>query len=153
MGCLCCAQGKGTIEEREINDTISRHMRTNYKNDSTTHRILLLGPGDSGKTTILKQMRKIYLGKIPDDTIESYKSYIRQKIINYMKILCIQTIKLGVSIKESSINSREYMNNLLSPCILNNDIIKHMKILLLILYVLQIYINYYYIHLMHMMLL
>eukprot|EP01083_Nonionella_stella_P261187 889592_1 len=111
MGSCCAAQG--TEQEKQINHQINSHMKSEIRANSTTHKILLLGPGDAGKTTILKQMRKINSGVIPPDTIESYSSYIRSKIILYMKILSKQSLKLNIDVSSSEAEtSREFMINL-----------------------------------------
>ena len=83
--CASLCYAAGTDAERAMNQQISVHMKNAEKEKSTKHTILLVGPGASGKTTILKQMRKIHEGTIPEDVVDSFSSYIRQKVVQYMK--------------------------------------------------------------------
>eukprot|EP01083_Nonionella_stella_P007693 22138_1 len=127
-----CLQ-QGTNEEREINQQINSRMRTEKKEHATSHRILLLGPGDSGKTTILKQMRRIHSGTIPEDTIDSYSNYIRSKVISYIKILCKESLRLKIALdtsKHTDIeSSRQHILDLSPPCDIDTVLLNHMKAL------------------------
>ena len=133
MGALCCPQG--TEQERAINNSITSHMKQEDKARATTHKILLLGPGDSGKTTILKQMRKIHNGTIPEDTVDSFATYIRQKMVHYMKILCLKSIELEIPLEideesEDDVEaSREFMARISIPTILSAELLTHIKLL------------------------
>ena len=53
-------------------------------------KVLLLGPANSGKTTIVKQLRKIYQG-LDDEDIKHVGPYIQGAVVSYMKILCIKS--------------------------------------------------------------
>eukprot|EP01084_Bolivina_argentea_P155257 270562_1 len=118
---------KGTEDEQRINKEITNKMSNNIKQEEATHRILLLGPGDSGKTTILKQMRQIYLGIIPKNEIENYKIYIRQQIIQFIKILCKQSTILNETVQ--CVESHKAITNIEKTDMLTLDIINHIKIL------------------------
>lgn len=142
------------------------------------HHILLLGTGiyckqrlikcnillthiyrtkaHSGKTTLLKQMRKIHgpypstngsthslihgyihqsSAMIPEEiygVIElfyadrvidvGFETIIRERIVNYMKILCTQSIKLGIDIDERNIAFQHFFANQLKfPFTAEND--------------------------------
>jgi len=140
MGALCCPAG--TDSERAMDRSITAHMKSEDKSRSTTHKILLLGPGDSGKTTILKQMRKIHDGTIPSDTVDSFATYIRQNMVKYMKILCVKSIELQIPLdiddnqdnqnEEDQIDleqSREALATISIPTSLSPEILKHIKLL------------------------
>eukprot|EP01083_Nonionella_stella_P270267 915029_1 len=61
-----------------------------------TVKIVIIGPSDSGKTTIIKQLKKIHC--IIDDEIEDTRTmtnYIRDAIIANMKTLCSQSLVLN----------------------------------------------------------
>eukprot|EP01084_Bolivina_argentea_P255566 429888_1 len=56
-------------------------------------KIVLLGPSDSGKTTILKQLRKIS-GSLDNTEINNMASLIKESIVTNMKQLCFQSLLL-----------------------------------------------------------
>ena len=53
-------------------------------------KVLLLGPANSGKTTIVKQLKKIYQG-LDDEDIKHIGPYIQDTVVSYMKILCTKS--------------------------------------------------------------
>uniref|UniRef100_A0A7S2WF76 Guanine nucleotide-binding protein subunit alpha n=1 Tax=Mucochytrium quahogii TaxID=96639 RepID=A0A7S2WF76_9STRA len=53
-----CSQSKTT--EDLVNDKLSKEINSEMKKDEQILKLLLLGTGDSGKTTIFKQMRILY---------------------------------------------------------------------------------------------
>jgi len=67
-------------------------------------KILLLGSGDSGKTTILKQLRLLYNGPFCAQDVESYRQLIFGNLTNGMRALLSAMLPMGeqVSPKNSS---------------------------------------------------
>eukprot|EP01083_Nonionella_stella_P216947 779221_1 len=109
-GCCSDSRPKGTAEEQINNAKISKMMKTEERKEPYIHRILLLGPGDSGKTTVLKQMRRIH-GTHNENNImvdNGFATVIRERIMGYMKILCQQSIILGIVIEEENLEIRDY---------------------------------------------
>ena len=63
--------------EEKAHKTIDKNLKSESEVEQITHRVLLLGTGDSGKTTIIKQMRKIH-GHLEDKTKCSIVIFLRK---------------------------------------------------------------------------
>eukprot|EP01083_Nonionella_stella_P047904 128284_1 len=63
------------------------------RNDKKAIRIILLGTGAVGKSTLLNQILHI-MSWIPNEEIERLTSFIKEIVIEYMQILCRQSIEL-----------------------------------------------------------
>eukprot|EP01083_Nonionella_stella_P040207 109261_1 len=64
-------------------------------------KVVLLGPSDSGKTTIIKQLQKIH-ETYDDANSQNVVAEIRDGIIENMKVLCEQSIVLNDDYNEES---------------------------------------------------
>ena len=63
--------------EEKADHDIDKTLKSQAEFEQVTHRVLLLGTGDSGKTTIIKQMRKIH-GHLEDKTKCSIVVFLRK---------------------------------------------------------------------------
>ena len=52
------------------------------------HQLLLLGPADSGKSTVLKQLQLVYSNGIPQEERIEYRKIIQEQVFNNMKLIC-----------------------------------------------------------------
>ncbi|XP_076332876.1 guanine nucleotide-binding protein subunit alpha homolog isoform X2 [Tachypleus tridentatus] len=59
-------------------------------------KLLLLGAGESGKSTFLKQMKIIHGHNFDDETLKEFRSVVYQNIIRGMKVLVDARDKLGI---------------------------------------------------------
>merc|ERR1711934_1145271 len=60
-------------------------------------KILLLGPGESGKSTVFKQMKIIQVsGGFTDDELKQYRFIVFGNCITQMKVLITAAEKLGI---------------------------------------------------------
>merc|ERR1719150_3236513 len=84
MGSLCCSEG--TDEER--NHLVDSDIRTDRSSDKQIKKLLLLGPGSSGKTTFFKQLKIIHhqQGFTKKDR-RDYQAQIENQIIEQMQKL------------------------------------------------------------------
>ncbi len=75
--------------------------------DSKKIKLLLLGAGESGKSTIFKQMRILYGSPKTDDDLRMYGVVVRSNIITAVRKLCRLTRELGLekSLDEESAQS------------------------------------------------
>ncbi len=77
-------------EEEQKNATINQYLRDLHLQQQKTISLLLLGPGGSGKSTVLKQMEKIYRGQVQNKILKDVAQYIRQNILEYIYDLATQ---------------------------------------------------------------
>jgi len=74
MGCACTTTDQFEAE-------IDRHMRIQDKVDRHLRKLLLLGSGSSGKSTLFQQLRCIYHGGLPEAEFENCQHTIRQNVV------------------------------------------------------------------------
>lgn len=129
MGGCCGPQNDEEKAEREIN----QHMNQDSKEQKRLNRILLLGPGDSGKSTIIKQMKKIHHGNIGERELKDYISVIRQSILKNMAILCQSSKYLeedhDTNVDESLQNDRDYFAEDSNISLEDNDLIQNADVI------------------------
>lgn len=91
MGCFGSPGGKSGSEgddlkkQKRRSDAITRQLQKDKQLYRATHRLLLLGAGESGKSTIVKQMRILHVNGFSDkerrEKIEDIKKNIRDAIL------------------------------------------------------------------------
>eukprot|EP01103_Thecamoeba_quadrilineata_P016013 TRINITY_DN5231_c1_g1_i1.p1 TRINITY_DN5231_c1_g1~~TRINITY_DN5231_c1_g1_i1.p1 ORF type:complete len:357 (-),score=87.89 TRINITY_DN5231_c1_g1_i1:232-1302(-) len=94
MGNVCSSSDVATKEQYQNHDRIER-MLAKTKTGQNDLKMLLLGTGDSGKSTIAKQMRILYLNGFNTEERKKWKSIIQHNIINYTKLLIDNMHKFG----------------------------------------------------------
>ncbi len=99
MSFSCCIRSKyedveQSRKSRKIDEMLAKDKRLIRKQV----KLLLLGAGESGKSTFLKQMKIIHGQSLIDDnnTVDEYKEIIYQNIIKGMKVLIDARNKLGI---------------------------------------------------------
>jgi GTPase SAR1 family protein len=80
-----CSQGSNTFEK--VDSGIDK------SNTQKEVKILLLGPGDSGKSTLFKQIKIIHNNGYNQDELFQYKNSIYANIITAIKVLTESIIK------------------------------------------------------------
>mmetsp|Transcript_28049 Transcript_28049/g.44494 ORF Transcript_28049/g.44494 Transcript_28049/m.44494 type:complete len:380 (-) Transcript_28049:189-1328(-) len=119
--------GKSKKDVTNFTKNIDYNMHLSEKREQRTIRLLLLGPGDAGKTTIVKQMKKIH-ETLSDDDIKIMAPYIQDAVVGYIKLLCFQSKELHdkddqkTSVKEANEPLRQEIVNMRSPYLLNEEL-------------------------------
>ena len=87
---------RSTGEERKKNMEIEKMIRKDKKTQARQVKILLLGAGESGKSTILKQMRIIYSEGFRMDERKEVRQVIFSNMIVAFKIIAEEMRELGL---------------------------------------------------------
>ncbi|CAB5395509.1 unnamed protein product [Rhizophagus irregularis] len=84
MGC-CMSQEEQ--EGKRINEEIESQLRRDKLKMRNEIKMLLLGAGESGKSTILKQMKLIHDGGYSPEERESFKEIIFSNTVQSMRVI------------------------------------------------------------------
>jgi len=87
MGNLC-GQGEGNTAERDTSNQIDMELRKYKSQLDQERKILLLGPGESGKSTVFKQMKIIQdNGGFTKDELMGFRHVVHANCISQMRVL------------------------------------------------------------------
>lgn len=84
MGCcFSCTYDPETLRSREI----EAYLRRDEDQNAQEVKVLLLGAGESGKTTILKQMRLIHMSGFTQEEREYYRTIVFSNMLQSMRLI------------------------------------------------------------------
>ena len=93
---VCCNSYDDEKLQRNRSRAIDKQIKQEKLHFRRTVKILLLGSGESGKSTFLKQMRIIHGDEFGEDDLQQYKTVIYGNIIKGMKVLIDARDKLHI---------------------------------------------------------
>lgn len=93
------------LQDKQINDAIEQSLHLNKANAKNGVKLLLLGAGESGKSTVLKQLKLLHKGGFSHQERMQYSNIIWCDVIQSMKILIIQARKLKIRLDCDQPNS------------------------------------------------
>lgn len=93
MGCTASAEEK---EWRRKNDEIDLALKKDKQNARNQVRLLLLGAGESGKSTILKQMKLIHDNGYTKEELMAFREVIFSNTIQSMQVVLEAMNNLGI---------------------------------------------------------
>ena len=94
---------------QKLQDTrLEKMMMQGKANKKNQVKMLLLGAGESGKSTVLKQMRLLHLGGFSPQERNQYKNIIWADTVASMQTLIIQARNLGIQLESDDPNSPLY---------------------------------------------
>lgn len=88
-----------TPEMRAKQREIELQLRRDKKGLDREVKLLLLGAGESGKSTLAKQMKIIYLGGFEEEERAGFKDIVHSNVIIAIRALILGAEKLGVPIE------------------------------------------------------
>ncbi|KAJ6005013.1 hypothetical protein N7540_012812 [Penicillium herquei] len=87
MGCMVSKPAEADRDALQRNARIDRVIKSDKKTLDRTIKILLLGAGESGKSTIIKQMRIIHSRGFPEEERHQTRAVIYSNIVIAFKVL------------------------------------------------------------------
>lgn len=88
-------QSPAELERQKKDDEITQQQEAARQQDEEKVKLLLLGTGESGKSTIFKQMRILYGSPKTEDDFRMYGVIVRSNIVTAVRKLCHLTRDLG----------------------------------------------------------
>lgn len=102
MGCAASVpedEADPFLEDKRIDNAINQSMQLHKQRGKNEIKMLLLGAGESGKSTVLKQMKVLHKGGFTQQERIQYTHVIWADIIQSMKLIIIQARKLGIPLE------------------------------------------------------
>lgn len=102
MGGVCSSGSVVRIEHDEQTAEVDRMLREAEEAANRNYKMLLLGAGESGKSTVVKQIKMIYKGGIPEKERHEYAVNIRRNCIECMQSLIEARVNFGLEYEKDS---------------------------------------------------
>ncbi|KAG7091614.1 guanine nucleotide-binding protein subunit alpha [Marasmius oreades] len=93
MGNCVSQQGR---EDKERSDAIDKQIEDDAKRFKRECKILLLGSGESGKSTVVKQMRIIHKDGFPDSERATYAPIVYRNVLDSAQAIIVMMRKLNI---------------------------------------------------------
>ncbi|KAG2206821.1 hypothetical protein INT47_007577 [Mucor saturninus] len=107
MGCCASTHVKDDAGKRRDQE-IDEQIKKDRQKMSNQVKLLLLGSGESGKSTLLKQMRIIHDSGFPQDERLSYREIIFSNLIESMKNIVNAMHKLKIQLADPTLTQQAY---------------------------------------------
>ena len=93
-------------EQRRINQEIERQIKKDKRDQRKELKLLLLGTGESGKSTFIKQMRIIHGSGYSDEDKRSYIKLVYQNIYMAMNsmIRAMEALKIPYKSEQNEVS-------------------------------------------------
>ncbi|XP_066269744.1 guanine nucleotide-binding protein subunit alpha-11 [Branchiostoma lanceolatum] len=103
MNKMACCLSEEAKEQKRINQEIEKQLRKDKRDARRELKLLLLGTGESGKSTFIKQMRIIHGAGYSDEDRRGYTKLVYQNIFMAMHsmIRAMDTLKIEYKNKEN----------------------------------------------------
>lgn len=115
MGCVIGHPSKYDEDEREqrkVNKQIDEQLQREKQVLRATHRLLLLGAGESGKSTIVKQMRILHINGFSDKEKREKAGDIRRNVRDSIQVILESMSKIDPPVQLNNpvtAESKEYL--------------------------------------------
>uniref|UniRef100_A0A3P9M444 Guanine nucleotide-binding protein G(i) subunit alpha-1 n=2 Tax=Oryzias TaxID=8089 RepID=A0A3P9M444_ORYLA len=99
MGCTLSTEDKAAVERSKM---IDRNLRDDGEKAAREVKLLLLGAGESGKSTIVKQMKIIHEAGYSEEECKQYKAVVYSNTIQSIIAIIRAMGRLKIDFKDSS---------------------------------------------------
>jgi len=96
MGICGSALSPQEIEEMKVSQRIDKNMVSDFKKAFSFIKLLFLGSGESGKSTVFKQMKILYGEGFPEGSRQEFKLAVHSNTLEAMKSLCVACQTFGI---------------------------------------------------------
>ena len=99
-----CGGGGDAIdpEVRKANRLIAKQIEEDALSQVQAEKLLLLGAGESGKSTVFKQMRLVHSTGYSESELRQFRYIIYRNILDAIKILVEQVNAMGLELNEKN---------------------------------------------------
>eukprot|EP00485_Elphidium_margaritaceum_P011667 CAMPEP_0202689840 /NCGR_PEP_ID=MMETSP1385-20130828/5026_1 /ASSEMBLY_ACC=CAM_ASM_000861 /TAXON_ID=933848 /ORGANISM="Elphidium margaritaceum" /LENGTH=385 /DNA_ID=CAMNT_0049345043 /DNA_START=29 /DNA_END=1186 /DNA_ORIENTATION=+ len=122
-----------TFEALRANSKWSNQLKRDAKRDAKIKKLLLLGPGNSGKSTFFKQLLRIHGGGFSDLKKQYFGADIRRaiydNIVEQISAVILQCRSLEYKLDETEEAAIAYLESLSSDTPLTPDVAAQIKVL------------------------
>uniref|UniRef100_A0AAY4DK03 Guanine nucleotide-binding protein subunit alpha n=1 Tax=Denticeps clupeoides TaxID=299321 RepID=A0AAY4DK03_9TELE len=104
---MACCLSEEAKEARRINDEIERQLRRDKKDARRELKLLLLGTGESGKSTFIKQMRIIHGSGYSEEDKRGYTKLVYQNVFTSVQamIRAMDTLQIPYKYEQNKTNA------------------------------------------------
>ena len=96
LSCTCDSSG------RRASNRIDKELLKSARDNEDVIKLLLLGAGESGKSTIVKQMKIIHGDGYSNEELNNFKSVVHSNLLTSMTKVTNATEKLNIQLQHSS---------------------------------------------------
>jgi guanine nucleotide-binding protein subunit alpha len=136
MGCgssMTAEEKQEVAKQRALNKKIEAEQNKSLQHDQEIKKLLLLGAGESGKSTLFKQMVALYGKGYSEQERQSYRSVIFQNTISAIKTLLTAIDEIGTEIEakleDDNKEAAQRLNKLLGDEMITPQIAEDIKAL------------------------
>jgi GTPase SAR1 family protein len=120
----CCGGPSGDPETRAKSKSIDDQIKSDRKEDIRKVKLLLLGTGDSGKSTFLKQMKIINSTGFSRSEVERYRRILRDNTLRSIQVLIEQAQRKEYKIPKKN---SESIQAIIDATELEADLVPHIQ--------------------------
>jgi guanine nucleotide-binding protein subunit alpha len=107
----CISSSSSDTPEARQNREVEKELRVTKQKMQTMVKVLLLGSGDSGKSTVLKQMRLIHKVPFSSQETEYYRQLCFQNIVQGMRLILDAQDTFGYTLSDDNEKYYELIDN------------------------------------------